>query len=164
MPLHFDRLILNTIAPSPLLDHHHRLAIYRAFGLNAKRAYIEPGCVFVHPNLSNITMGDRTFLNQQCYVENGAPITIGDDVCMSVGVKLLTTTHEIGKSSRRVGNTCVRRAIVIGDGVWIGAGVTVLPGVAIGRGAVIGAGAIVTRDVPNDVVAIGVPARVLRAI
>ena len=52
--------------------------------------------------------------------------------------------------------------VVLEDNVWLGAGVTVLAGVHIGRGTVVGAGSVVTTDLPADVVAVGVPARVLR--
>jgi len=54
--------------------------------------------------------------------------------------------------------------VVIGKNVWIGSGAIVLPGVRIGDNSVIGAGAIVTRDVPNDVLAIGTPARTARRL
>ena len=53
--------------------------------------------------------------------------------------------------------------ITIGDGVWIGAGVIVLPGVKIGDRSVIGAGAVVTRDIPSESIAVGVPARVIKS-
>ena len=52
----------------------------------------------------------------------------------------------------------------IGDNVWVGAGAVILPGVTIGEGSVIGAGAVVTQDIPANVVAAGVPCRVLRPI
>nr|WP_279635371.1 DapH/DapD/GlmU-related protein [Rhodococcus koreensis] len=54
--------------------------------------------------------------------------------------------------------------VQIGDNVWIGSNVTILPGVSIGNGAVIGAGAVVARDLPDYVLAVGVPARVIRSL
>ena len=54
--------------------------------------------------------------------------------------------------------------VTIGENVWIGAGVVIVPGVHIGRNSVIGAGSIVTKDIPENVVAVGNPCRVLREI
>ena len=56
------------------------------------------------------------------------------------------------------------KAINIGDGAWLGGKVVVLPGVTIGKHSVIGAGSVVTKDIPDDVVAVGNPCRVIRKI
>ena len=69
--------------------------------------------------------------------------------------------HEIGPAEYRCGRL-VAAPITIGDGVWIGSCVTILPGVSIGSGAVIAAGATVVRDIPQNTLAGGVPAKVVR--
>jgi maltose O-acetyltransferase len=56
------------------------------------------------------------------------------------------------------------RPITIGDNTWLGGNVTVLPGVTIGSNSVVGAGAVVTKDVPDNVIVVGTPAKVLREI
>jgi maltose O-acetyltransferase len=76
-------------------------------------------------------------------------------------VEFITGSHEIGGASRRAG-TKVAKRILIGDGCWIGAGTRILGGVRIGEGVVVAAGAVVTRDIPPNTLAAGVPARAKR--
>ena len=95
--------------------------------------------------------------------EYAKPITIGDDVLFGPRVGLYAAAHPIDAGVRREGLE-YGAPIVIGNGVWLGGNVVVNPGVKIGDGAVIGSGSVVTRDIPANVVAAGVPCRVLREI
>lgn len=110
-----------------------------------------------------ITIGDGTFVNWDCIMLDGAPISIGRCCQLGPRVQLLTATHPIDPGPRRLG---WERAVPvsIGDNVWLGGGVIVCPGVSIGENTVVGAGAVVSRDLPDGVVAVGGPARVVRAI
>lgn len=160
MNRHLAQFLVNTIAPLDLLDSCDRIHIYRHYGLKIGRdSFISPRCHFVYPDLINVKLGDRAFLNYNCFIENGNSITIGNNSCLAPFVRILTTTHQIGNSDRRVGRSCVRLPVKIGDGAWIGAGATILPGVTIGDGCVIGAGAIVHRDCEPNGLYVGVPAR-----
>lgn len=76
-------------------------------------------------------------------------------------VVLATVNHDFAPGRR---STNYPAPIVIGRNVWIGANVTVTPGVTIGDGAIVAAGAVVTKDIPPNVVAGGVPAKVIRLI
>ena len=111
----------------------------------------------------NIHLGDRSFVNFDAVMLDVAPITIGADCQLATRVQLLTATHPIDAAARATlwewGEP-----ITLEDGVWLGGGVIVLPGVTVGAGTVVGAGAVVTRDLPSGVVAVGNPARVLRAV
>jgi maltose O-acetyltransferase len=78
-------------------------------------------------------------------------------------VQLLTADHPLDAATRISGLES-GRPISIGDGAWLGGGVIVCPGVTIGERTVVGAGAVVTRDLPADVLATGVPARVVRVL
>ncbi len=110
-----------------------------------------------------IRIGARAFVNFNCTMLDGAPITIGDECLLASGVQLITATHPIDPVPRRaVWEQAL--PITLADGVWLGAGVIVCPGVSIGENTVVGAGAIVTRDLPAGVVAYGNPARVIREI
>ena len=108
----------------------------------------------------NITIGSNVFINQGCHFMDMGGITIGDDVMIGPKVNLVSSGHPVAPSERR--NGIVSKPIVIGNNVWIGAAATILPGVTIGDNAVIAAGAVVSRDVPADTLAAGVPARVLK--
>ncbi|MQS34138.1 sugar O-acetyltransferase [Streptomyces katsurahamanus] len=110
-----------------------------------------------------ISIGDRTFVNFNAVFEDSAPITIGSDVQIGPNVKLLTPNHELDPERRRAGWER-GEPITIGDNVWLGGGVIVCPGVTIGENTVVGAGSVVPRDLPAGVLAVGNPARVVRAL
>ncbi len=111
----------------------------------------------------NIRIGARTFVNVGLVALDVARIDIGDDVQIATNVQLLTPTHPIDPEPRRA-KWEAAKPISIGSNVWLGGGVIVLGGVTIGDNTVVGAGAVVTRDLPSDVVAMGVPARVARSL
>ncbi|GAA2513952.1 sugar O-acetyltransferase [Pilimelia columellifera] len=110
---------------------------------------------------TQLALGARCFVNFGLVALDCAPITIGDDVQIGPNVQLLTAEHPVAPAARR-DRWESARPITIGDNVWLGAGVIVLAGVSIGRDTVVGAGAVVTRDLPDSVVAVGNPARVIR--
>ncbi len=110
-----------------------------------------------------ITVGNGTFVNFGAIMLDVAPITIGSDVQIGPNVQLLTPTHPLEPDLRRAKWESAQ-PITIGDNVWLGGGAIVGPGVTIGENTVVGAGAVVTRDLPPNVVATGVPARVTRRL
>lgn len=110
-----------------------------------------------------ISIGAATSINYDCTMLDVAPITIGADCRFGPNVQLLTATHPIDPGPRRAGWER-GEPISIHDNVWLGGGVIVCPGVTIGESSVVGAGAVVTRDLPAETVASGVPATVQRSI
>lgn len=108
-------------------------------------------------------IGARTFINWGLVSLDVATVTIGDDVQIGPGVQLLTATHPLDHDLRRE-KWEAAMPIAIGDNVWLGGGVVVCPGVTIGRNTVVGAGAVVVRDLPEGVLAVGNPARVVREL
>lgn len=110
-----------------------------------------------------ISIGARAFVNFNCTMLDGAPISIGDECLLASGVQLITATHPVDPAPRRAAWEQAL-PIKIGDRVWLGAGAIVCPGVSIGENSVLGAGAVVTRDIPAGVVAYGNPARVAREV
>ena len=112
---------------------------------------------------TRVGIGARTFVNYDCLMLDVAPVTIGAACQVASRVQFITATHPIDPEPRRIGWESAK-PIVVGDNVWLSSGVIVCPGVTIGDHTVVGAGAVVTRDLPAGVVAMGVPARVVREI
>ncbi|EKE41455.1 hypothetical protein ENUP19_0305G0035 [Entamoeba nuttalli] len=110
-----------------------------------------------------ITIGNNTVINVNCYIIDGIPITIGNNVMIAANVSILGGTHSTDPIIRNYG-TVYRKPVTIEDGAWIGCGAKILPGVRIGKNAVVGAGSVVTHDIPDNMVAVGNPARVKRRV
>jgi maltose O-acetyltransferase len=108
-------------------------------------------------------VGARTFANFGLTVLDVATVTIGEDVQIGPHVQLLTATHPLDPGPRRA-KWERAEPIVIEDNVWLGGGVIVCPGVTVGKNTVVGAGSVVTKDLPQDVLAVGSPARVIRSL
>lgn len=111
----------------------------------------------------NIEIGDDCIVNSGCVFLDEAPIKIGRHCMFAPGVKLSAVSHPIDPELRAQ-NLEYCDPIVIGDNVWIGAGAIVTMGVTIGDNSVIGAGSVVTKNVPANVVALGLPCKVIREI
>ena len=109
----------------------------------------------------NITLGRRIFINSGCRFQDQGGISIGDDSLIGHNAVIATLQHGMQPSRR---GDLIPSPVIIGRNVWLGANVTVLPGVSIGDDSVIGAGSVVTKDTPGGVIAVGSPARVIRAI
>ncbi|MCM3340733.1 MULTISPECIES: sugar O-acetyltransferase [unclassified Paenibacillus] len=112
---------------------------------------------------ANIHIGNDFYANFDCVMLDGGEITIGDNVLFGPRAGLYTSNHAINHEERKQGG-CFSKPIRVGDNVWFGANVTVMPGVTIGDNTVIGAGSVVTSDIPSNVIAVGVPCKVLREI
>ncbi|MBE6582631.1 MAG: sugar O-acetyltransferase [Ruminococcaceae bacterium] len=111
----------------------------------------------------NTSVGDHFFANHNCQILDGAKVTFGDYVFIAPNCVFTTAEHAIDAEQRNAGLE-VALPITVGNNVWIGAGTVVLGGVTIGDNTVIGAGSIVTKDIPANVIAVGVPCRVMREI
>ncbi len=112
---------------------------------------------------TQITLGDKVFVNMNCVFLDPAPIVVGAEVQLGPAVQLLTATHPLAATARAAGPE-LARPITIGPRVWLGGGVIVGPGVSVGRDTVVGAGSVVVRDLPAGVLAVGNPCRVVRAL
>ena len=109
----------------------------------------------------NLHLGKNVFINSGCKFQDQGGIYIGDGTLIGHNAVLATINHMEDPSMR---GGMVFHPIHIGKNVWLGANVTILPGVTIGDGAIIAAGSVVTKDVPENKVAAGVPAKIKRSI
>ena len=111
----------------------------------------------------HIRVGKRFFANFNLVILDEAFITIGDDCFVGPNVSLLTACHSTNPQERKTRQEWAK-PIRIGNNCWIGASVTILPGVTIGNGVTIGAGSVVVKDIPDNSLAVGNPARVIKKI
>lgn len=111
----------------------------------------------------NIHMHGFVLINYNCVILDTSPVNIGAGVFIAPGVCIACPGHAILPSQRAEG-IGTSEPITIEDGVWIGANATVCGGVTIGKGSIIGAGSVVTKDIPEGVIAVGNPCKVLRKI
>lgn len=111
----------------------------------------------------NIEVGDYFYANHNCIIQDGSKVTFGDHVFIAPNCTFTTAEHAVDPEMRKDGIE-ISKPIRIGNNVWIGVGATILAGVEIGDNSVIGAGSVVTRSIPANVVAVGVPCKVLRPI
>lgn len=106
-------------------------------------------------------IGQRVFINKDCLFVDLGGITIEDDVLIGPRVTLVSVNHLENPAQRR---SMMTKSVHIKQGAWLGANVTVLPGVTVGANAIVGAGSVVTKDVPDNTVVVGNPARKIRMI
>lgn len=122
--------------------------------------YIEPPffCDYGY----NISCGNNVYFNVNCVVLDGAKVMIGDNVFFAPGVQLYTANHPLDAEPRKTVENAL--PISIGNDCWIGGNAIILPGITIGNGCVIGAGSVVTKDIPDNSLAVGNPAKVIKQL
>ena len=135
--------------------------IKEMFATVGENAWVEPPVYFSYG--SNIHIGRNFYANFNLTIVDDYTVTIGDNVLIAPNVTLSVTGHPVHHELRKNGEM-YSFPITIGNNVWIGSHVVINPGVTIGDNSVIGAGSIVTKDIPPNVVAAGVPCRVIREI
>ena len=109
----------------------------------------------------NITVGKNVFINSGCCFQDQGGIEIGDNVLIGQQVVIATLNHDLSPEKRA---NMLPAPVKIGNRVWIGAHATILAGVSIGDNSVVAAGAVVTKDVPENAVVAGVPAKIIKII
>ncbi|WP_320019168.1 DapH/DapD/GlmU-related protein [Labilibaculum manganireducens] len=116
----------------------------------------------LHINYGKFTkIGRNVFINFDCVFLDLGGITIEDNVLIGPKVSLLSEGHPISPQER---HSLVPQAIHIKQNAWIGASATILQGVTIGENAVVAAGAVVSKDVPDNTVVGGIPAKIIKTI
>ncbi|WP_352422036.1 sugar O-acetyltransferase [Proteiniphilum sp.] len=109
----------------------------------------------------NIKIGKNVFINFDCVFLDLGGITIEDNVLIAPKVSLLSEGHPLEPENR---HALVPKPIHIKKNAWIGAGATILQGVTIGENSVVASGAVVSKDVPDNIIVGGIPAKIIKAI
>ncbi|CAO3696940.1 hypothetical protein G6F70_000490 [Rhizopus microsporus] len=151
--LHEYNTTVDSAKRSELVPH-----IFGSFG---ERSYALPNfrCDYGY----NIHVGKHVEINYDCTFLDIAKITIGDYTLFGPSVHIYTVNHPLDPTERRTGVE-IGKEVKIGHTCWIGGNVTICPGVTIGNGVTIGAGSVVTKDIPDNSVAVGNPAKVIKTI
>jgi maltose O-acetyltransferase len=129
------------------------------------------GPIYIHYG-KHTQIGKRFFANFHLTIQDDAHVSIGDDCNFGPNVTIVTPVHPMLPDERKgvalpdgtKKRMCYAKPVKIGNDCWFGANVTVCPGVTIGKNCVIGAGSVVTRDIPDNSFAAGVPCRVIREV
>jgi maltose O-acetyltransferase len=140
----------------------HRMTLLKElFEKIGEKIHIEPpfycdyGC--------NISIGENFYANYDCIIIDVNKVKIGTNVFFGPRVCIYTAGHPIDADVRNLALE-FGKPVVIGNSVWIGGNVVINPGVTIGNNVVIGSGSVVTKDIPDNVIAVGNPCKILRSI
>ncbi|MBI9013804.1 MAG: maltose O-acetyltransferase [Clostridiales bacterium] len=152
------RMYNQTVATA--VEYRNKL-LNQLFRTVGKSYYIEPSfkCDYGY----NIKLGDNFYANFDCVFLDVCKITIGNNCMMAPGVHIYTATHPLDPTERNSGFE-YGEPVTIGDNVWIGGRAIINPGVTIGDNVVIASGSVVIKDVPDNVVIGGNPARIIKEL
>ena len=134
---------------------------YRRFSLGRRSVVESYACI--NNAVGDVTIGDYTRIGLHCTIIG--PVNIGNHVNLAQGITVTALNHNFADGELRIDQQGVStQPVSIGDDVWIGTNAVILPGVTIGNHVVIAAGAVVTKDIPDNSLAMGVPATVRKSI
>lgn len=113
-------------------------------------------------NLENLKLGENCAIASFVHIWSIELVHIGENTAIAAHVQITTSTHDYNHRPYR--NRRIDKPVTIGKNVWIGSGAIIMPGVTIGDNSVIGAGSVVTKNIPEDTLAYGVPARIIKKL
>ena len=146
-------------------NKYHTLKQVRKLFSKLTASKIDENCIlfptFYTEFGKNLILGKAVFINSCCRFQDNGGIEIGDNTMIGQGTTIVTLNHNLNPKTRV---NATPKPVKIGKNVWIGASCTILPGVSIGDNAVIGAGSVVVKDIPQNTVAVGNPAKVIKHI
>lgn len=128
-------------------------------GSTGENVYMEPTIRFDYGY--NTLVGENFYANFDCVILDVCEVRIGDNCMLAPGVHIYTATHPLNPTERNAGKEYAK-PVTIGNNVWIGGRAVINPGVKVGNNVVIASGAIVTKDVPDNVVVGGNPAKIIK--
>ena len=154
------------IPPYPLLIKHFQALIrsyeYRNICMSLASCGEQVGLQFpiCIEGVETVKIGNCVSIAAFVHIWGQGGVEIGDYTMIASHVSITSLTHDT--NATLFANSLIKKPVIIGKNVWIGSHATILPGVCIGDGAIIGAGAVVNKDVPENIIVVGVPAKPLR--
>ncbi|MFD2627649.1 sugar O-acetyltransferase [Oceanobacillus kapialis] len=143
-------------------DEKIRTALLKdLLGSTGETIYMEPTIRFDYGY--NTHVGENFYANFDCTILDVCEVRFGDNCMLAPGVQIYTATHPINPTERNSGKEYAK-PITFGDNVWIGGRAIINPGVTVGNNVVIASGAVVTKDIPDNVVVGGNPAKIIKEI
>lgn len=137
------------------------VAIKELFGSTGERIFVQPN--FNCDYGKNIHVGEDFLANYNVTILDVAPVRIGDYCMIGPNTLISTVGHPMTPKGRRE-KLSITSPVTIGNDVWIGGNCTILHGVTIGNNVIVAAGAVVTKDIPDNCVVAGVPAKFVKAL
>lgn len=118
----------------------------------------------------HISIGENTFVNANCFFLDNNTISIGKNGLIGPYVQIYTANHPLKASERIISNEkgtsylTNSKPVKIGDNVWIGGNTVIMPGILIGDNVTIGAGSVVTKNIPDNMLALGNPCKLVKEL
>ena len=147
----------NNLSPDKLVERNE--LIKYIIGKTKNKFWIEQP--FICDYGYNIEIGENFYSNHNLTILDCAKVTFGDNVYIAPNVSFYTAEHPLDYKTRNQGLEYAK-PIKVGNNVWIGGNVIVLSDVSVGNNVVIGAGSVITKDIPDNVVVVGNPARIIK--
>ncbi|WP_342555884.1 sugar O-acetyltransferase [Paenibacillus sp. FSL R7-0652] len=143
-------------------EHETRVTLLKElFGTTGEHLSMEPN---IHVDYGyNIHVGNHFYANFNCTILDVCEVRIGENCLLGPDVHIYTASHPLKPHERNTGAE-YGKAVTIGNNVWIGGRAVINPGVTIGDNVVIASGAVVTKDVPDNMIVGGNPAKIIRKI
>ena len=141
-----------------LMNSNSRQILRQLLPNSDKRIYVEPPfhCDYGY----NIHSGSNVYFNVNCVILDATQVTIGNNVLFGPNCQIYTSTHPTDAIERQ--KIEFSKPVSIGNDCWIGGNSVILPGITIGNNCTIGAGSVVTKNIPDNCVAAGNPAKIIR--
>lgn len=154
IPIHIICLVMSIFPPATTINYIRGFLVGFFLGKCGKGFQLGKGVIINHPEY--LYVGDDCYISHNCYVQARGCVTFGDHVIIGPMSIIASSNHMI--IDGMVTNRGESKPINIGDGTWCGGNATITAGTTIGKSVIIGAGAVVTKDIPDNKRAFGVPA------